>query len=72
MKRKAPWLDFKGNEIHEGDTIGHPQGETGKVVFLVGGRNGERWFVDYGETPLSQLSLQIGDKGQAIVVPNVK
>lgn len=31
---KAPWPDFKGGEIHEGDTIEHPCGQRGRVVFF--------------------------------------
>ena len=68
---KAPWLDYAGNEIYEGDTIRHPDGTTGKVIFSeFHGRNGEHWFVDYNNPPLSLLSMQIGNKGQAVVVPN--
>lgn len=68
-KVKAPWPDFDGNTIYAGDTIKHPSGETGKVMYVNhGGRNGEKWFVDYGVASLSLLSLQIGNKGQAVVV----
>ena len=64
----APWKDYAGNAIHEGDHIKHPSGDEGIVVFMpAGGRNGEKWFVDYGNQPYSLLSLQIGSKGQAQV-----
>jgi len=74
IKRKAPWNDFKGNPIHDGDTIEHPDGRKGVVVFIGISCLDEKatytWRVDYGDGPtmLSRLCLQIGDKGQAEVV----
>lgn len=66
---KAPWLDFAGNAIHEGDTLKHPSGERGLVVFLADASNpSDQWRVDYGNGSLSRLCLQIGDKGQAVVL----
>lgn len=68
---KAPWTDFAGQDIHEGDVIHHPSGEFGKVVFLPKEKDaGDQWRVDYGDGDLSRLCLQIGNKGQAIVVRN--
>jgi len=68
---KAPWKDFKGADIHEGDVIEHPSGERGTVVCLrIYDDEADRWRVKYG-TPdggYSRLCLQIGDKGQAVVV----
>jgi hypothetical protein len=65
----APWPDFFGNDIHDGDEIKHPSGETGKVILIPNEEDVHRqWRVDYGEGFLSALSLQIGDKGQAVVV----
>jgi hypothetical protein len=66
----APWSDFTGNPIHEGDIIEHPSGERGKVVFR---RNetdpADQWRVDYGYPGhASRLCLQVGDKGQAVVI----
>ena len=70
---KAPWPDFDGKEIHEGDTIEHPLGERGTVVFLSHESDpGDQWRVDYGTAGLSRLCLQIGDKGRAVVTPNSK
>lgn len=65
----APWTDFAGNPIHAGDTIAHPSGERGKVLYEAGRLNEtERWRVSYyGKAPTSSLALQIGDKGQAVV-----
>jgi len=68
--RKAPWPDFAGNDIHEGDTIKHPSEQQGKVVFLEHETDpADQWRVDYGDTYLSRLCLQIGDKGMAVVMP---
>lgn len=69
MMKLAPWPDYAGNEIHEGDTIIHPSGEKGVVVFMELEQDPhDQWRVDYGEVWLSRLSLQIGDKGQAVKV----
>lgn len=66
----APWKDFSGADIHEGDRIAHPAGERGTVVFLQEYPDAhDRWRVDYHDGgPFSRLSLQVGDKGQAVVV----
>lgn len=65
---KAPWPDYHGNEIHEGDVILHPTGERGVVVFLKDEHDpGDQWRVHYDDGPLSRLCLQIGDKGRARV-----
>lgn len=74
MKRKAPWTDFEGSSIHEGDLIVHPSGESGLVCFLPNESDPvDQWRVSYAgqKGPLSRLSLQIGDKGRAVVMkPN--
>ena len=65
----APWKDFAGNDIHEGDIITHPSGESGKVVFLPDEiEQYDQWRVAYvGSKYLSRLCLQVGDRGQAVV-----
>lgn len=69
MKRQAPWPDYAGNPIYEGDLIRHPLGETGKVVFVPTEEDqSSQWRVAYGDGMLSRLGLQIGDKGQAVVI----
>lgn len=69
MTNTAPWPDYAGAEICEGDTIQHPSGERGVVVFLTDeGEPSDQWRVDYGNQSLSRLCLQIGWKGQAVVV----
>ncbi len=73
---KAPWSDWKGDPLYEGDVIKHPEGdnEIGIIIYL---RDKDiaydddlmRWKVKYRGSPvLSSLSLQIGDKGRAVKV----
>lgn len=65
---KAPWLDFKGNDIHEGDTIIHPSGELGIVTFIgVYKEATDQWRVDYMDNTQSRLCLQVNKKGMATV-----
>ncbi|MFW2024270.1 MULTISPECIES: hypothetical protein [Acinetobacter] len=65
----APWLDYLGNPIFENDLIQHPSGEIGLVIFLQSEYEPyNQWRVKYNDNVLSRLYLQIGDKGQAIVV----
>jgi hypothetical protein len=64
MKIKAPWKDYEGKDIFDGNIIRHPDGTEG-VVKLIGVQT---WRVDYGGGKLSRLSLQIGNKGQAVVI----
>lgn len=71
--RLAPWPDFAGNPIHEGDFIEHPASkERGRIVYLPseGPEEVDRWRVRYDNDDLflSRLCLQIGDRGQAVVV----
>lgn len=68
MLKIAPWPDFHGMEIHDGDVITHPSGEFGTVVFIPEEENlSDQWRVDYGSEIKSRLCLQIGDKGMAVV-----
>jgi hypothetical protein len=66
----APWPDFAGNPIHAGDTIRHPADGSEGVVFFDPSRiDSSMWRVRYQESDVSSsLVLQIGDKGQAVVV----
>lgn len=69
VRRYAPWPDFHGNKIKEYDAIRHPSGEEGTVVFMPEGETPEdQWRVSYLEGNLGRLCLQVGDKGQAVVV----
>jgi hypothetical protein len=69
-KRIAPWPDYAGNVIHEGDTIVHPSGERGRVEFDDSYiHETGKWRVRYGDNPAEAqaLCLQIGDRGMAVV-----
>lgn len=64
----APWTDFAGNPIKHGDRIRHPKGLEGVVVRLPGYADAhDAWCVAYQDRTVSRLSLQIGDRGQAVV-----
>jgi hypothetical protein len=68
VRRRAPWEDFAGNPIYEGDTIMHPSGQHGIVIFINAEKEpSDQWRVDYGVGGILRLCLQIGDKGQARV-----
>jgi hypothetical protein len=67
----APWKDYNGVQVRDGDIIKHPSGEVGVVRFMP--KRGldcafDQWWVDYGTGRLSRLTLQLDDKGCAIVV----
>lgn len=65
---KAPYNDYDGNPIHEGDKIKHPSGEIGIVKKQYSRKyNRDIWVVDYGEPWVSRLSLQVGSKGRAVI-----
>lgn len=65
---KAPITDFDGNDIYEGDTIVHPSGQHGVVVFHRDREeSSDAWCVDYGVGFESRLCLQVGAKGQGVV-----
>lgn len=67
-KLKAPWTDYDGNLIYEGDIIKHPNGDMGKVIFFPNESHPQdAWRVDYGDDIL-RLGLQIGYRGMAIVI----
>lgn len=69
MDIKTPYQDFKGNDLHVGDLIEHPNGERGQIVLLTDGETeDDKWRVDYDGWPFSRLCLQVGDKGQAVKV----
>lgn len=67
--RTAPWTDFSGHEILEGDVLIHPTGETGRVVYEVSQTDElDQWRVEYSDGVAERLCDQIGIKGQAKVV----
>jgi hypothetical protein len=69
-KRKAPYQDYEGNDLHEGDTIIHPSGQRGVVKYFSNLVN--PWRVKYarhdryGAITLA-LCLQVDNRGQAIL-----
>jgi hypothetical protein len=70
-RRLAPWPDFAGNPIYEGDTIRHQSGQTGVVVVDGTVYPANRWRVRYPDGSDHWLGHQINDKGMAVVVPNL-
>ena len=71
----APWPDFAGKPIRHGDRLRHPDGST-FVAFRLNGHEHESdaWRCVYdalwvdSSMVTSRLCLQIGDKGQAVVI----
>lgn len=70
MSRLAPWPDFAGNPVHEGDYIEHPNGDSARVVFSLDPKHDgvSRWRAVYANDESLWLGNQIGDKGRAAVV----
>lgn len=66
----APWPDYEGNQIYDGDIIQHPSGQAGVVEFDSGAGDdqADRWYVNYSNGSRSRLSLQVGSRGRAVVV----
>lgn len=56
----APYKDFKGNTVYEGDTIVHPSGESGVVVYYPD-RPGQldRWYVRYDNGNEHRLAASV-------------
>ena len=71
-RRKAPWPDYDGNDIYEGDTIKHPSGQMAVVIFKKELNNVSKnygWRAEYNDGfPSLWLGNQIGGKGQAVVI----
>lgn len=72
-RRKAPWPDYRGADIFEGDTIIHPSGDSCVVVFILAYASSEAdianaWRVKYGDGDCLWLGNQIGDRGRACVL----
>lgn len=69
IRKKSPYKDYLHHEIFEGDLIQHPSGEKGIVVFEERTENNsDNWLIQYEDGIKSRLCLQVGDKGQAVVV----
>jgi len=66
----APWPDFLGNPIHEGDKIRRLDGWIGTVFIRKHIMNvSKQWFVNYGDAcPSLNLLNEVGDENQAVVI----
>lgn len=62
-KKIAPYMDYNGNELREGDYIMHSSGEEGRIFI---NNNNNDWKVRYFDDTVLNLALQIGWKGRAI------
>jgi len=73
----APWPDAAGNPIYHGDRLRHPADglEFVAVKLPIGDEPSDMWRAVYvlkGDlVTVSRLCLQIGEKGQAVVVKTV-
>lgn len=69
LRRQAPWPDYAGNPIFEGDWIVHPSGQRARVRFepRAGSPGFSEWRCDYECGDELPLDLQIGNKGMAVV-----
>ncbi len=64
---KAPWQDFEGNDIYEGNVIAHPSGQKGVVVYHPERETpSDQWLIQYNDEWESRLCLQVSDKGRAV------
>ena len=69
MRQLAPWLDYKGHSVYEGDRIVEHSGDSGIVVFRAGRPSVEEcWRVDYGYGNVRSLRAELGEAGKAIVI----
>ena len=71
LARKAPWADFAGASLYEGDYLEHPScGSVGRVTYCpsYGNNIHDSWGVAYLDGSTARLSLQIGGKGMAVKV----
>ncbi len=65
----APWADWAGFPLQAGDTIVHPTGERGVVLYWPNETDpSDRWRVAYeGSLQISRLSLQVSGNGMALL-----
>ena len=69
----APFLDYNNALIYEGDRLRHPDGMIGTAKLCRGTEVGRAtvdydWYLDYDNDIAGLLLLQVGEKGQAVVV----
>lgn len=63
--RKYPYTDMSGNELFEGDTIVHPDGDSGVIFYDETKDDLRAWRVKYPDGDCPCLFNQIGPKGMA-------
>lgn len=69
MRQIAPWPDFAGHPIQEGDRVIRHCGDTGVVVLLQGAHDDPaRWQVNYGPGNQRSLAEEVSPSGRAVVV----
>ena len=72
MNRKTcPFADYNGEPIREGDIIQHPRCETLAVVIYLADEDldTDKWRAVYPhDGAITRLSLQVGPRGQAVVI----
>ncbi|NSL56008.1 hypothetical protein [Uliginosibacterium aquaticum] len=69
MRQTAPWPDFDGNPIMEGDRMVHPSGECGIVVLCSDAPDDSaRWRVDYSGGISRSLSAEVSRDGRCVVI----
>jgi hypothetical protein len=69
MRNTAPWPDFEGTTIMEGDRLIHPSGEMGIVAMSADAlHDNERWRIDYGNGVFRSLQIEVGEEGRAVVL----
>lgn len=68
QRHTAPWPDFGGGPIMEGDRMVLPSGECGIVVLRPDAQDdAERWRVDFGHGAISLLQA-VSATGRAVVI----
>lgn len=67
-KQTAPWKDYAGNTLQEGDYIKHPDGTIGKVFVSSSPEHVGYgcWRVIYEDGENLLLANQVNDRGQAV------
>ena len=69
MRHVAPWPDFSGGPVMEGDRVVVPSGDFGTVVYLPTEEcEAQRWRIDFGHGPLQCLQAGLSETGRAVVI----
>jgi hypothetical protein len=69
MRQIAPWQDFSGKPVQEGDRVLDASGDMGIVVLRPEQTQDDaRWCVDYGNGVLRCLRTELNGEGRAVVL----